>query len=130
MLNFRVRNGTALGVALFLAACGGGGGGSVSGPPSITANVQISWDANREAAVNRVGGGYKVYFGRTAGFSIAGANVVDVPYVSGPTAPTTTTLTLSSGDNFIKVIAYSDLSPSGSATSSETKVSVPFGAKP
>lgn len=130
MLNFRVRKGTALGVALFVAACGGGGGGGVSGPPSITANVQISWDANRETAVNRVGGGYRVYYSRTSGFDISGATFVDVPYSTGATAPTTANLTLSSGDNFIKVIAYSDLNPSGSATSSEIEISVPFGARP
>lgn len=114
-------------VALVAASCGGSGGG-LDGPKSVTANVQVSWTANREATVNQAGGGYKVYFGRIAGFSIAGANFVDVPYVSGPAAPTTTMLTLSSGDNFVKVVAYSALNPSGSAPSTEIKLSVPFAA--
>jgi hypothetical protein len=114
-------------IALVAASCGGGGGG-LNGPKSINANVQVSWSANREAAVNEAGGGYKVYFGRTAGFSIAGAGFVDVPYVSGPAAPTAATLTLSSGNNFVKVIAYSALNPNGSAPSAEITVSVPFAA--
>jgi hypothetical protein len=116
-------------IALAAASCGGGGGGSgLNGPKSISASVQVSWTANHQAAVNRAGGGYKVYFGRTAGFNTAGANFVDVPYVSGPTAPTTATLTLSSGDNFVKIVAYSALNPNGSAPSAETTVSVPFAS--
>jgi hypothetical protein len=114
-------------LALAAVACGGD---DVSGPPSITAAVQISWTANREAAVNRAGGGYRVFHGRTAGFSIATASFVDVPYVSGPTAPTSANLTFASGNNFVKVVAYSALSPNGSDPSSEITVSVPFGAAP
>ena len=121
-----VRRGAALSFALFIAACGGG----TSGPPSITASVQVSWTANREAAVNGAGGGYRVYQSRTSGFDIATASVVDVPYSMGATAPTSTNLMLSSGDNFIKVVAYSALNPNGSAPSGQITVSVPFGAPP
>jgi hypothetical protein len=103
---------------------GGGGGGGVTGPPNAT--VQVSWAANRDAAVNQAGGGYRVYFSRIAGFNVAGASFVDVPYVSGPTAPTAAALALSSGNNFIKIVAYSALNPNGSAPSAETSVSVPF----
>lgn len=115
-----------LATAALLAACSDGG--ALGGARSVTASVQVSWDANREATVNMSGGGYRVYYGRTAGFALAGASFVDVPYVSGPTAPTTTMLTLSSGANFIKVVAYSALNPSGSQPSAETLVSVPFSS--
>jgi len=126
MQNFCVGRGAALVLALFIAGCGGGGGGA----PSVSVRVQVSWNANREAAVNRPGGGYRVYHSRSSGFDIATASFVDVPYSSGATASTNANLTLSSGDNYIKVIAYSGLNPSGSAASGEIKVSVPFGALP
>ena len=71
--------------------------------------VKISWSANKEAAVNTTGGGYKVYYSGASGFSVgdAGVTVVDVPYVSGPTPPTTTTIFVSSGTYFIRVAGYS-----------------------
>ncbi|HLF22557.1 MAG TPA: hypothetical protein VI565_01445 [Burkholderiales bacterium] len=124
-----VRAWATLALVLVAAACGGGGNG-LGGPPSITAGVQVSWTANREAAVNRAGGGYRVYHGRTSGFDLATASFIDVPYNSGATAPTSTSLLLSSGDNFIKVVAYSALNPNGSAPSGEITVSVPFAAAP
>jgi hypothetical protein len=126
MKNLCVRRGAALVLALFVAGCGGGGGGA----PSVNVSVQVSWNANREADVNRPGGGYRVYYSRSSGFNIATASFVDVPYSSGATAPTTTGLTLSSGGNFIRVVAYSDLNPNGSAPSGEINVNVPFGAAP
>jgi len=128
MTKTRVRDGAALGLALLLVSCGGGGG--VSAPPSITVPVQISWDANRETAVNRTGGGYRVYYSRTAGFDISGASFVDVPFTVGPATPTSADLMLSSGSNFIKVVGYSDLKPSGGAPSGEITVNVPFGGSP
>lgn len=113
---------TVLSCSLVLAACGGGGGGGGGG--SSARNVQVSWTANRETAVNSPGGGYKVYYNPTAGFAIGSANVVDVPY-AGAAVPTTTNLTLTSGTHYIKVVAYSALNPAGSAPSSETAVTVP-----
>ena len=131
MVSSCVRKGATLAFALFVAACGGGGGGGgVSGPPSITASVSVSWTANREAAVNRTGGGYRVYASRTSGFNIASASFVDVPFDSGAAAPTSTNLMLASGDNFIKVLAYSALNPNGSDPSAQITVGVPFGAAP
>jgi hypothetical protein len=112
--------GFAFATLLGLTACGGGGGGSATG----AASVQISWTANRETAVNSPSGGYKVYYSPTAGFNIAGADVIDVPFTSG-TAPTSTTLTLSSGTHHIKVVAYSTLNPAGSAPSGEIAIVVP-----
>lgn len=117
---------TLLVTAVLPAAASCSGDRGLTGPKSVSVNVQVSWTANREAAVNRAGGGYKVYFGRIAGFGLVGAGFVDVPYVSGPTAPTTTMLTLASGDNFVKVVAYSALNPSGSAPSAEIRLSVPY----
>lgn len=115
-------------VAVLLATACDGGGGAIRGTQSISATVLVSWVANREADVNAVGGGYKVYFSRTPDFDITGASFVNVPYVSGATAPTSTMLTLSSGDNFIKVVAYSALNPGGSLPSAQISVSIPFSS--
>lgn len=112
---------------LLLSGCNGGGG-SVSAARSVTGTVQVSWSANREAAVNRAGGGYKVYYSTTPGFDIATASVVDVPYASGATAPISTTLTLASGTYYVKVVAYSVLNAAGSQPSTELSVNVPFGS--
>lgn len=112
-------------LALLVAACNGSDG-ALRGTQSITATVMVSWAPNREADVNTAGGGYKVYYSQTPDFDVANANVVNVPYVSGPTAPTNAMLTLSSGDNFIKVVAYSALNPNGSQPSAQISVNVPF----
>lgn len=102
-----------------LAACGGG------------TNVQVSWAANRETAVNSQGGGYKVYYSKTPGFDIATAKSVDALFRSAPAAPTSATLqSLSSGTYYVKVVAYSAIvGPGGgastSAASAEVSVVVP-----
>jgi len=105
-------------VLLFITACGGGG----SSPPTLHA-VTINWAANLETAVNRAGGGYTV--------NISGQPSIDVPYVSGPLAPTSTTTSLLTGNYTVTVVAYSTLNPPGStsgsvsAASSSITVNVP-----
>lgn len=103
---------------------GCGGGGSGGGPTNL--DVTVSWEQNRETAVNSLGGGYRVYYSTTENFNITNANVVDVLYVSGPATPTSIIISLSSGTYYFKVVAYSNLNPSGSGPSRETSVSVPF----
>ena len=116
--------------SLLLAACGGGGSDSAAPPaaagppPPPPPNVQVSWTANREAAVNSAGGGYKVYYASTSGFSVPAPNVVDVPFVSG-SAPTSTRLTLPSGTHYFKVVAYSGLNSAGSVPSTQMSITVP-----
>ena len=94
--------------------------------------IQVTWTANRENAVNKSGGGYRVYYSRTSGFSISGATYVDVPYVSGASTPVTVTLSnLLKGNYYIKVVAYSSLNSPGetsgttSSPSAETSITVP-----
>ncbi len=111
--------GLLLGWTLILAACGGGG-----------TNVQVSWAANHEAAVNKAGGGYRVYYSKSPGFDVGGANSVNVPYQSGAATPTSAKLNLSSGTYYIKVVAFSALvgpggAPSTSAPSAEVSLVVP-----
>ncbi len=135
MAGFRtLAAGLVLGATLGVAAgCGGGGGGSAgSGGSGTPRNVQVSWAANREKAVNSPGGGYRVYYSTTPGFDVATASVVDVPYVAGPTAPTSATIPgLSPGTYYLEVVAYSALNPPGgsggstSAPSAEISVTVP-----
>lgn len=120
--------------AVLLASCGGGGGGgggSTPPPPPTTTTqtptshiVNISWAANRESAVNTSGGGYVV--------TVSGQPPINVPYVSGPSAPTTTPVTLMSGNYSVSIQAYSSLNPPGgsagstSAASTALAFSVPY----
>lgn len=107
----------------------GSGGETTS---SGTYNVNVSWNANREKAVNTAGGGYRVYYSRISPVNTAGGTYKDVPYVSGSAAPTSTLLPqLSSGTIYIRVIAYSAMNPPGgssgsvSSDSQETSISLP-----
>jgi len=104
-------------IVLSLSGCGGGGGGG--------SDFLISWDANREFSVNSPGGGYRVYYSTNPGFDISTANIVDVPFVSGPAAPTSIVIPLSSGTYYIKVVAYSTLNSAGSQPSQESSIDVP-----
>jgi hypothetical protein len=94
-------------VVLTLAACGG------SSSTSITSHhVTISWAANHERGVNASGGGYKV--------NVAGKPTIDVPYVSGAAAPTSTDLTLTTGSYAVTVTAYALLDAQGGSTGSQS----------
>ena len=128
-----------IGLLLMLSACAKSGGGSdsdsVSRPcstPAGTKSVTVSWTANRESAVNRSGGGYRVYYCDYSGFSLENASYEQVDYESGASAPTTHTLKKrASGTLYIKVVAFSSLSAPGSTAASmsdastETSVVVP-----
>ena len=119
--------------SIFVISCSGGSdNSSVAVTPCSGANknVTVSWAANKEAAVNTTGGGYKVYHSRTSGFLAGdtGVTVVDVPYSSGSASPTSTTLSLVSAEcsHFIRVTGYSALN--GGTTSDlspQTIVTVP-----
>ena len=80
-------------------------------PPATIRTVSVSWNANRETAVNALGGGYKLYYSTVSGFDIsdAGVSVVDVPFVAPPAAPTSISLQLASGRYYFRVVAYSAL---------------------
>ncbi len=107
-------------LAVGLSACGGGGGGG-SSPPARS--VALAWEANHESGVNRAGGGYQV--------SISGQPTIDVPYTSGPAAPTSTTVLLQPGSYTVTVRAYAALDSQGgnagslSAPSQSLTVNVP-----
>jgi hypothetical protein len=88
---------------LGLAACGGGDGN----PPSPVP-VTLSWDANRESAVNRAGGGYEVLISRHP--------PRDVPFTSGILAPTSISMELVPGTYTVTVRAYAALDPQGGTT--------------
>ena len=115
------------GSALLLGACGGGSHSESGGAPQTTqgsAVVAISWTANRETAVNAPGGGYRVYHSRSQGFDVSQAEYLDVPHQTAGT-PNQAAVTLPSGPNYIKVVAYSALNASGSEPSAEVAVIVP-----
>ena len=94
--------------------------------------ASIAWDANRESGVNESGGGYRVYYcqgdltggpgedcpsgflGTSPEIHLGKVGCLDVPYVSGPTAPTSAILNVSTGSYVhIRVQAYSALNESG-----------------
>ncbi|NNF95609.1 MAG: hypothetical protein HKM94_01620 [Halobacteria archaeon] len=61
-----------------------------------------------------------MYYSTSSGFDItnAGVNVVDVPFVAPPTAPTSISLQLRSGQYYFRIVAYSALTvPWGSSGS-------------
>jgi hypothetical protein len=120
----------ALFVIAFLSACGGDGSASIEGlgPPR---DVQVTWSANHEKIVNQAGGGYRVYYSTSPGFSVSGATFVDAPYESGPEAPTTAILPLlSSGlTYYVKVVAYSSVTFPGASTPAISAASNEFSIK-
>ena len=79
-------------------------------PPITSHSVTLSWQANRDSGVNRAGGGYQV--------SISGQPAIIVPYVSGPAAPTSTTVTLTTGRYTVTVRAFAALDSQGGNTGS------------
>jgi hypothetical protein len=88
-----------------------------------TKSVTVSWDANRERAVNSVGGGYRVYFSRNGVFD-AITPFVTAAFTTG-TTPTAAALTgLASGTYTIRVVAFSAANPAGSV-GTQTTVAIP-----
>ena len=94
----------AITLTLAVSACGGGGDSEPAGPFPVT----ISWTPNREITVNRPGGGYEL--------TLDGQPAMDVPYVSGPSAPTSVTLSLLPGTHIVQVRAYAAFDPQGGTT--------------
>ena len=92
-----------------LASCGGGGGAS-SPTPVTNHTVTVAWAPNHEKGVNSTGGGYEV--------SISGQPTINVPYASGPTAPTSTVTALQTGTYTVNVRAYAALDAQGGSTGS------------
>ena len=111
-----------------VSACGGGGSDAPS-RPTQQVNIQVSWNANREAAVNTSGGGYRVYYATTAGLALTdpAVTMVDVPYLSGSAAPRSTTLSVESGHlYYFRVTAYSALNRIGKNGGTESQSSSSF----
>ena len=129
-MNTLIRSCAILVMTLFVASCGGGGGGSdtqrqQNSTPLTKKNVQVSWNANPETAVNQSGGGYNVYYSSTSGFSPGdpGVTAINVPYVSGATAPVTAQISVIPGTYYIRVAAYSALNAPGTVSGSTSPAS-------
>lgn len=107
-------------VVVLLVGCGGGGGGGGGGgsTPSATYSVTLDWAPNRESGVNSTGGGYKVV--------ISGQPTIDVPYTSGPTAPTSTMASLPAGTYTVTVKAYAAVDAQGGSSGSLSAPSAPI----
>lgn len=122
------------GFVITLSACQGKSGGddssSVAGPPIHS--IDVSWNANHDKDVNAAGGGYRVYYATSPGVSTVSAASVDVPYVSGATAPTSVNIpSLSAGTYYLRIVAYSAYNPLNvaggnvGADSAEISVTIP-----
>jgi hypothetical protein len=112
-----VVRGSALLCSLALVACGGGGGNDPSPSPGNphpagSRTVTLTWDANRESAVNRAGGGYEVFINVDGN----GCCSFDVPYGGGSAAPTSITVQLFPGRYLASVRAYGALNSSPAST--------------
>ncbi len=106
-----------------LTGCSGNG----ATPPASTQSassqeVTVSWQASRESAVNRTGGGYTIYYSSQPGAALSAATTVVIPYVSGPSTPTSTKLTLPVGTHYFRISAFSSL---GGGTQSEPSAEIP-----
>lgn len=118
-------------IITILFACSDGGGGSSNGGGNTNtcpgggagANINVSWIASKAAAVNKVGGGYKIYLSKTSGFNPGDSGVTskNVAYVSGTsTASSTIINTTSSGKWYIRVAAFSSLNSGNGSGGSES----------
>ena len=99
---------TVLIAAACIAGCGGGGGGG-GGPSAPAGPPTLVWAANHEKGVNSAGGGYQI--------SLSGQPPIDVPWVSGPAAPTSLALTTVPKWSYtVSVRAFAALDPTGGTT--------------
>lgn len=80
--------------------------------------VTLSWTPNHETGVNSAGGGYRV--------SISGQPMINVPYTSGPTAPTSAVTTLQTGTYAVTVTAFAALDAQGGLAGSVSAPSQPL----
>ena len=87
-------------------------------------SIQVSWNASLATAVNRPGGGYKVYYSTNSGFNPGdgGVTEIDVPYSSGVLAPTSVVISVSPGTYYIRIVAYSALNAPGTSGGSTSTV--------
>lgn len=96
-----------------------------------TNSSTVTWSPNSEGAVNKKGGGYRLYFQTTAGVDLIQARFVDVPYRSGAQAPVAVLLSgLESRTYYFKIVGYGAVkgvasTVSMSGASSEFSVALP-----
>lgn len=107
-----------------LSSCGPKLQTNASDPNFVRTNVNVSWTANREQAVNTTGGGYIVAYSQNPSADYSESDKVDVPYISGPTAPVTATINIPPGTYYIKIYAYSALNPPNSSAGSLSGASI------
>lgn len=81
-------------------------------------SVTLNWAPNHERGVNSTGGGYQVL--------VNGQPMGNVPYMSGSTAPTSTTILLNSGTYMVTIHAYAALDAQGGSTGSLSASSTPI----
>jgi hypothetical protein len=104
--------------AVVLSSCGGGGDSGSSPAPETNHSVTLAWAPNHEKGVNSAGGGYRV--------AVSGQPTIDVPYISGPAAPTSAVTTLHTGIYTVTVSAFAALDAQGGSTGSRSDPSPPF----
>ncbi len=90
------------------------------------ATVDVRWTPSRASGVNATGGGYRVYWSTTPGFTIGpGTNVINVPWPGSGQTPASVSLDLAAGNYYFKVVAYADTDGGIESTpSAEISVSI------
>jgi hypothetical protein len=107
-----------------LSSCGPKLQTTASDPNFVRTNVNVSWTANLEKAVNTTGGGYVVAYSKNPSAGYSEADKVTVPYISGPTAPVSATINIPPGTYYIKIYAFSALNPPNTIAGSLSGASV------
>ena len=94
---------------------------SPTATPVSVKKISVTWTPSKNTAVNKNGGGYRVYYSKFSGFNINSASYLNVPYTSGQNTPNSAVITgLSVGMYYIKVIAFSSINPIGGTTGSQS----------
>lgn len=87
--------------------------------------IKLTWAKSPATAVNKAGGGYRVYYSMTQNFNIDTVTSINVPYISGASAPTEKVITIyKKGIWYFKIKAYSLTNLIGSDTSAEVSMNV------
>ena len=114
----KIFNISVLLLAVLFFSCGGS---------SSSKQVTVSWNANSDAVVNNTGGGYTLYYSQQSGFDMSSANTLDVPYVSGATAPVSARLVLAQGLWYIRIAAYGILNGATRTSDASNQFAVSVG---
>ncbi|MBI1860411.1 MAG: hypothetical protein HYR96_05790 [Deltaproteobacteria bacterium] len=90
-----------------------------------TLEAKLQWGPNREATVNRTGGGYRLFYQTNPNVDTANSPFIEVPFFSGSQAPSTLALGgLAAGTYYFKLVAFGSLKGVTNLSSESAEVSI------